>query len=68
MRRDEAIKLFGLNNLTVEAEIRRIEEMHDIDLGHRARNDTSIDTKYYPQFSEHLRHEAETMALNPYYS
>lgn len=64
MRKDEALKFFGLNNLTIEAEIRRIEEAYDIDLGHRHRDEKALDRIYYPQFSERLRNEAASMAAN----
>lgn len=64
MRRDDAIKLFGLNNLPIEAEIRRIEEKYDVDLGHRNRGTQQLDETYYPQFSERLRDEAASMATN----
>lgn len=64
MRKHEALKLFGLNNLTIEAEIRRIEHQFDVDLGHRRRKEQQLDRTYYPQFSEHLREEAEGMAAN----
>lgn len=64
MRKDDAIKLFGLNNLTIEAEIRRIEEQYDVDLGHRNRSTQQFDETYYPQFSERVRDEAASMATN----
>jgi hypothetical protein len=64
MRKDEALKLFGLNNLTIEAEIRRIEESYDVDLGHRLRYQNALDRTYYPQFSERVRDEAASMAAN----
>lgn len=31
----DAIKLFGLNGLSIEAEIRRVETEFDVDFGHR---------------------------------
>lgn len=64
MKQEEIIKFFGLNNLTIEAEIRRVEELYDVDLGHRNRNAHKIDETYYPQFSERLRNEATSMATN----
>ena len=42
MRPEEAIKLFGLNNLTIESDIQRLERELEIDLGHkRATEDAS---------------------------
>jgi Swt1-like HEPN len=64
MRRNEALKLFGLNNLVIEAEIRRVEEAHNVDLGHRTRDQQALEKTYYPQFSERLRSEAASMAAN----
>jgi len=64
MRPEEAIKLFGLNNLTIEADICEIERGYDIDLGHRTDDEQRIDQTYYPQFVERLRHEAARMSTN----
>lgn len=58
----EIIRLFGLNNLVLESEIRRLETEKETDFGHRQRKPSSSDTHYYPQFAERLRHEAESMA------
>ena len=64
MREEEAIKLFGLNNLTIESDIRQIEREFDVDLGHRDDLKQSLDQIYYPQFSERLRAEASSMSTN----
>lgn len=64
MKSEKAIKLFGLNNLVIEAEIQRIEGTLDIDLGHHDVNEYEADQKYYPQFSERFRNEATKMARN----
>ena len=64
MKRDEVIKLFGLNNLTIEAEIRQIEKNLSVDLGHRTKNNSKLDQIYYPQFPERIRNEASKMAEN----
>ena len=64
MRTDEAIKLFGLNNLIIESDIRQIERERDVDLGHRDDQEQRIDQTYYPQFSERLRAEASRMSTN----
>ncbi len=62
MRADEAVRLFGLNNILIETEIRRLETSLDVDLGHRQRDQEAADQAYYPQFSERLRDEAAAMA------
>ena len=64
MRAKEAIKFFGLNNLTIESNIQQIEREHDIDLGHRDDQEQRFDQTYYPQFSERLRAEASRMSTN----
>ncbi|MBC6442858.1 MAG: hypothetical protein GDA53_07010 [Rhodobacteraceae bacterium] len=64
MRRQDALKLFGLNNLLIEADLRKIERAHDIDLGHRGAQDEPVDETYYPQFAERIRDEAARMAAH----
>ena len=64
MNRKEAIQLFGLKNLSIEAEIRRIEREAGVDFGHQRTEEQDIDQTYYPQFAERLRAEAEKMARN----
>lgn len=64
MRAEEAIKLFGLNNLTIESDIRQIEREYEIDLGHKEGLEQGIDQTYYPQFTERLRTEAFRMSRN----
>lgn len=64
MQSEKAIKLFGLNNLAIEAEIQKIEDTLDIDLGHHDVNEYEVDQKYYPQFLERFRNEAAKMARN----
>ena len=64
MRPEQAIKLFGLNNLAIEADVRRIETDFGIDLGRHTKNESNLDQTYYPQFSERIRNEASRMANN----
>ena len=63
MKPTDAIRLFGLNNLSIEAEIRRIEIEQDVDLGHRI-VDHKPDQQFFPQFSQKLRAESEEMAAH----
>jgi hypothetical protein len=58
------IKLFGLNNLSIESDIRQIERQHGIDLGHKEELVRRVDPTYYPQFPERLRAEASRMSTN----
>lgn len=62
MKSEDAIRLFGLNNLLIESEIQRIERDLEFDLGHQSRKESVEENKYYPQFSERIRREAEDMA------
>lgn len=64
MKKNDAIKLFGLNNLTIESELKRIEKEYEVDLGHKDQAIQTADEAFYPQFSEQLRSEAATMAKN----
>ncbi len=64
MRAEEAIRLFGLNNLSIESEIRQIERRRDVDLGHTNDQEQRIDQTYYPQFSERIRAEASRMSAS----
>jgi hypothetical protein len=59
----EQIKLFSLNNLAIEAAIRKAEK----DIGVPLRNeslDADRDQDFYPQFPEKIRREAANMALH----
>jgi Swt1-like HEPN len=61
MKSDHLFKLFGHNNIFLEAEIRRVEQDLNVDFGHR--QDTEEEDKtYFPQFSQRLRDEAARMA------
>lgn len=62
MKATDAIRLFGLTNLSVESDIRRVESEHNVDLGHRPKPSAGPEEQFYPQFSEKLRNEADAMA------
>lgn len=65
MKPHDTIKYFGLNNLSIESEIKNLEKRLGIDLGHSGGTKSDeIDQTYYPQFSMRLRKEAERMAKN----
>jgi hypothetical protein len=61
MKREDAIRLFGQNNLSIEAEIRRVETAQGVSFGH-VQDVERREEQFYPQFSEKLRQEAEDMA------
>ena len=64
MRAEEAIRLFGLNNLAIESDIRELEKELGIDIGDGKNNRDDFDQTYYPQFAQKLRLEASRMSRN----
>lgn len=60
----DALRLFGLNNLGIEADIRRVEAEQKVDLGHQSKKKEDQEGQFYPQFSEKLRQEADAMAAH----
>ena len=64
MRIEDQIKWFGLNNLSIESDVRQIERAYGIDLGHKEKPGRGIDPTYYPQFPQRLRDEASRMSSN----
>jgi hypothetical protein len=58
----DQIKLFGLNNLSIEAAIRETEKRIGISFRQSMPIIETKDEEYYPQFPEHVRREAESMA------
>ncbi|MGE0627772.1 MAG: Swt1 family HEPN domain-containing protein [Hyphomicrobiaceae bacterium] len=64
MKREDALRLFGLNNLSIEADLRRIAQVHDIEIGRKPNEPEKVEQTYYPQFPERLRDEAAKMAAH----
>lgn len=62
MKPHDAIKLFGLNNLLIESDIRSVEQQHHIDLGHRVKSENRPSERFTAQFTQKLRDEADRMA------
>jgi hypothetical protein len=60
----DALRLFGLNNLSIESDIRRVEAEERVDLGHLSKKKAEQEQQFYPQFSEKLREEADAMAAH----
>lgn len=61
MKIEDQIKLFGLNNLSIEAALRQVEKEIGISV-RRVMSNEDKDNEFYPQFPEHIRREAATMA------
>jgi hypothetical protein len=57
---EDGLKHFILNNLAIRADLRDVENRHDVQF----LSDTSASQKerYYPQFTDRLRREAEQMS------
>jgi hypothetical protein len=64
MSRENALKLFALNNLAIEADLRRITAEQGSFRGIPNTESAAIEGEYYPQFSEALRTEAAKMATH----
>jgi hypothetical protein len=64
MNSEHALKLFGLNNLVVEADLRRVASEHKVDIGRRTERASDVEQAYYPQFAARLRAEAASMATH----
>lgn len=62
MSNPDKIKLFGMSHLLVERDLDRVEETLKIDLSRNMGLPDDRDDRYYPQFSEQVRHEASQMA------
>lgn len=59
----DSIRLFGLNNLSIEQSLRTLEKELDAKITNRSAQ-TKPDTSYYPQFTERVRAQAASMAKN----
>lgn len=59
---ENLIKLFGMTNQLVVHDLSLIEDKYQLSLGHAKENADDRDQKYYPQFDEHIRKEAASMA------
>lgn len=62
MKTTDAIKLFGLNNILIETEVCRIERENNVDFGHHTARKSKAERRFYPQFPERIRSEADQMA------
>ncbi|WP_029148686.1 Swt1 family HEPN domain-containing protein [Methylophilus sp. 5] len=62
MSRSAAVKSFAMTNMLLEAELDKVEEKYQIDLGRNKNKASKIEDDYFPQFSSSLRAEARKMA------
>jgi len=56
------IKLFGMSNQMLIHELDKIEQLHDLVLGHKKDSANEKDETYYPQFDPYVRTKAREMA------
>jgi len=61
MSSENAIRLFGLNNLAIESSIRALQTDFQVDLGKEPPATVEKDDTYYPQFDARIRQEASSM-------
>lgn len=62
MSRSAAVKSFAMTNMLLEAELDKVEEKYQIDLGRSRNKGSRIEDEYYPQFPSSLRAEARRMS------
>ncbi|WP_428307316.1 Swt1 family HEPN domain-containing protein [Lacipirellula sp.] len=62
MASDNAIKLFGLNNIAIEAALQSLESEHGVDLGKSKLMPVAKEDFYYPQFDAAIRLQAASMS------
>lgn len=58
------VKLFTLNNVSIETDLQKIQEDLNLDIGKAKKAKNKNDNTYYPQFSERLKKEASSMAYH----
>ena len=64
MKAVDGIKLFGFNNIGIEADLQRIEKELAVPIRHSSSKSNEQEHIYYPQFSERLRQESEAMSAH----
>lgn len=62
MNRSSAIRSFAMANMLLEADLDKIEEKYQVDLGRIKESSSKIEEAYFPQFDLALRAEAKRMA------
>jgi hypothetical protein len=60
MNSNDTIKHFVLNNLSIRSDLKGVEDRFDVSLLGQSKG--SLQARYYPQFTDRLRQEAEQMA------
>lgn len=58
----DAVKKFGMTNQLLEADLDKVEQALDLDLGRTHGDAEDKDVAYYPQFDEEIRAEAARMS------
>lgn len=58
------IRSFGMSGYLVTEELRALEDVHGLELGHVARSPDTAERVYFPQFEQAVRSEASAMAIH----
>lgn len=61
-RTDNHLRSFGMSGYMITDDLKRIEERFSIELGHVSKSLSDTPTKYYPQFEQSVRAEANEMS------
>lgn len=62
MNKSAAIKTFAMTNMLLEADLDKVEQKYEIDLGRKSSLTNKIEETYFPQFDTALKAEAKKMA------
>lgn len=62
MNRSSAVRSFAMTNMLLEADLDKIENTYQIDLGRNRATGSKIEDAYFPQFDSSLRAEAKRMS------
>jgi HEPN superfamily Swt1-like protein len=62
METSDYLRSFGMSGLLVTDDLRAVEQVYNIELGHSPRASQQSSTAYYPQFEQEVRREAAVMA------
>lgn len=62
MNKSAAIKTFAMTNMLIEADLDKIEQKYQIDLGRGSSQPTKNEATYFSQFDTELKAEAKRMA------
>jgi hypothetical protein len=62
--KSDILRSFGMSGYLVSEELKAVEKLHDLELGHLPKVTETAEKTYFPQFEESVREEASTMAVH----